>query len=912
MTNFRINFSYPWLLLLLIPAVLMTIVPYFRLNKRYRCTRNRIVSMVLHLIVMVLAITTLSGISFEYDKPNPDNEVILLVDASFSGESSEREVDDFIQSVIAQSNSEFKLGIVTFGFDQVYAAPMTADTAGLYATYMQSVQPDTTATDIEAALNYTATLFESPKTARIILISDAQQTDGDVEGTIKLIASKGIKVDTVYFPNDAVTDEIRIVGMSYTQDKILVGETFDVELILQSTYAGEVTITPFDNDAPGAALTVPVAEGTQKVTIPYNFALPGMHKMSFELDAGTDTLAQNNSYTSYIYLEIFDKILIIESIDDESKALCEALREEWKVTVVSVDDSEKMPTTMDALRAYDQVILCNISNEDLPEEFDKLLYSYVFDFGGGLFTICGNEQDTDPGDEKWSANAYTREDMYGTLYQQMLPVEVINYTPPVAVMILIDSSGSMVMDEEENPDNTKLAKAKEGAESCLNALSERDYVGVMSLADTYEEHIELTPRPQRDKILAAIDGIVGGGQTVFSTALERAGKALAAKTDVEKRHIIIVTDGEPSGQDETDYKRWFEENAKMGITVSIVGIQCTYNAQQNMIKLLEEHAGMTAESFYAVDKLDDVATVMRDDLEAPEIGNINYVEDGFRPEIAANTNITAGIKKEDIPMLNGFYGLKTKEGAQAILVGEYTPIYAQWQFGKGMVGTFGCDLSGMFSTDFLASDVGKTIINNIIITLFPTENIQPKEIEVSVKGENYKSQMSVFTELNEGEYIEITITSPVAEGEFEPLVQTFSANSPQGMNRINFVVKTPGIHEIVTRKFDAAGNLIAEDVSYRALAYSQEYNPFVDAAENEALMKSLSARSGGVEIKEPWEVFENAVKFLHNEIDPRIAFLITAMALFLIDIAARKFKWKWPGEIIRDRKAKQLIMNKGK
>ena len=319
---------------------------------------------------------------------------------------------------------------------------------------------------------------------------------------------------------------------------------------------------------------------------------------------------------------------------------------------------------------------------------------------------------------------------------------------------------------------------------------------------------------------------------------------------------------------------------------------------------------MAEKNFHAVDNLEEVATVMREDLEAPEIKDVNYTQ--FRPEIAVNSGITAGIKKDDIPMLDGFYGLKTKEGAQVILMGEYTPIYAQWQFGKGMVGTFGCDLNGTWSSEFIDSEVGKTIINNIVIALFPAENIQPKEIEVSVKGENYKSQLSVFTQLNEGEYIEITITSPAEEGQAEPLVQTFTANSLQGMNRINFVVKTPGIHEIATRKYDENGNLIAEDISYRALAYSAEYNPFVDLAANEALMKKISTRSNGVEISEPWEVFENAVMFLHNEIDPRIALLITAMVLFLLDIAARKFKWKWPGEIIRDRKAKQLIMSKGK
>ncbi len=908
MTNFSINFTYPWLLLLLIPAALLTLIPYFRLNKRYRCTRNRIASMALHLIIMVLAVTLLAGISFEYDTPNSDNEVILLVDSSFSGEKSEQEKNEFIQDVIAQGDSMFKLGIVTFGFDQVYAAPLTTNMSSVYAKYMQAPMPDTTATDIEAALNYTAELFEFPETARIVLITDAVQTDGSVEGTIKSIAARGIKVDTVYFPNEEVSNEVRIVEMESLQEKIQVGETFDVELTVQSSYKGEATITPFDNDAPGESMTVNLVEGMQKISIPYNFALPGMHKMSFELTSDGDTLLQNNVYTSYMYLEIFDKILIIESNDDESRALCEALREELKVTVVSVDDTEKMPKTLDELRAFDQVILCNISNDDLPENFDSILHSYVFDIGGGLFTICGNEQDANPGDEDWTANAYTRDDMYGTLYQQMLPVEAINYTPPVAVMIIIDSSGSM--DSPDDPDNSKLAKAKEGAEACLNALSERDYVGIMSLSDAYEEHIELTPRPQRDKILAAINEIEVGGGTVFSSALERAGKALSAMTSVEKRHIIIVTDGEPSAEDESRYKYWFEENAKMGITVSIVGIQCTYSAQHNMIKLLEDHAGVTEKNFHAVDNLDEVATVMREDLEAPEIKDVNYTT--FKPEIATNTAITNGIKGEDIPTLDGFYGLKTKEGAQVILMGEYTPVYAQWQYGKGMVGTFGCDLNGTWSSEFVTSDVGETLINNIITNLFPSESIQPKEIEVSVKGENYKSQLSVMTQLNEGERLEVTITSPLADGQTEPLVQTFSATSAQGLNRVNFVVKTPGIHEIVTKKLDENGNVIAEDVSYRALAYSAEYNPFVDLHATEALVKKIAADGNGVEIKEPWEVFENAVKYLHNDIDPRIAFLITALVLFLLDIAARKFKWKWPNEIIRDRRAKQAIMNKGK
>ena len=79
---------------------------------------------------------------------------------------------------------------------------------------------------------------------------------------------------------------------------------------------------------------------------------------------------------------------------------------------------------------------------------------------------------------------------------------------------------------------------------------------------------------------------------------------------------------------------------------------------------------------------------------------------------------------------------------------------------------------------------------------------------------------------------------------------------------------------------------------------------FKDPEISEALMQALSDESGGEIINEPWEVFQNATEYFHKVIDPKIAFIIIALVLFLLDIAVRKFKWKWPHEIIRERKAK--------
>ena len=75
----------------------------------------------------------------------------------------------------------------------------------------------------------------------------------------------------------------------------------------------------------------------------------------------------------------------------------------------------------------------------------------------------------------------------------------------------------------------------------------------------------------------------------------------------------------------------------------------------------------------------------------------------------------------------------------------------------------------------------------------------------------------------------------------------------------------------------------------------------------------LAERAGGSvisDLEDPVEVFEGFITELPRMFDPRPLFIILAIVLFLLDIAVRKFKFKWPHEIIRDYKAKKNLMNK--
>ncbi|MBP5308618.1 MAG: VWA domain-containing protein, partial [Clostridia bacterium] len=142
------------------------------------------------------------------------------------------------------------------------------------------------------------------------------------------------------------------------------------------------------------------------------------------------------------------------------------------------------------------------------------------------------------------------------------------------VIIIIDRSGSM--DETLAVGTTRenrLWWAKQGAMACLDPdiLSKTDYIGIMTL-DSYNEIIlPLTPYQQEAKILAAIDSIEeAGGGTIATNALNSARQQLLAQKNINKYHIIVITDGDFADLDTAIEAA--QTNYANGITMSIVKI----------------------------------------------------------------------------------------------------------------------------------------------------------------------------------------------------------------------------------------------------------------------------------------------------------------------------------------------------
>ena len=111
----------------------------------------------------------------------------------------------------------------------------------------------------------------------------------------------------------------------------------------------------------GESLEVRLVRGTQQIVMEAVLPIPGLHKLTFEVESVDDLNVKNNVYNSHLYIEVFDKLLIIESIEGESESICNILNGK-KITVVNSYDTDKMPKTLNDLRKYDEIIMDGLAH----------------------------------------------------------------------------------------------------------------------------------------------------------------------------------------------------------------------------------------------------------------------------------------------------------------------------------------------------------------------------------------------------------------------------------------------------------------------------------------------------------------------------------------------------------------------
>jgi uncharacterized membrane protein len=191
-----------------------------------------------------------------------------------------------------------------------------------------------------------------------------------------------------------------------------------------------------------------------------------------------------------------------------------------------------MPLSIAALSEYDAVALVNVPLRDLPPAGADLLPAYVRDLGHGLAMIGG--------DSSFGAGGYRDSPIEDALPVSM-DIRPHEIEPPVAVVVVIDASGSMAAQEQGS---SKIHLAAMGAARIAANLRDDDEITVIPF--DHEPVGTIGPRPGRERndVIAQLDHMMtaSAGIAMYDALTEAARYLRASAKPV--RHLITITDGD--------------------------------------------------------------------------------------------------------------------------------------------------------------------------------------------------------------------------------------------------------------------------------------------------------------------------------------------------------------------------------
>lgn len=475
----------------MVPALILGIIPFFKLHKNRRSSTKHIIPFIIHLVLVFLLTTLVSGVRVVETSTAPiDSTVIFVVDVSDSNDEMHDEMNAFIKQIVAES--EKSEGKVSFGYVPFAGTVLEKDVikpgsfdndAEDYIEFNEAA--DRSESNIEEALKYASTLFSNARqNKRVILMSDGRETDGNAWNSAKSLIDAGIRLDASYFDiKDSSNAEIQLVSIA-TSGKVELEKEVTINVTVKSTInVPKGTLTVYDGQFKFEE-TISIVPGDNKFSISYDpmkAGGAGLHTVYADIKVANDTLEQNNTLCSWYKVDDRGSILLVFGDKTQEAQIKSVNLSEYKVK--RIYQPREFPTTMEELLEYDEVVLFNVGFSGLPEGSDVLIKRYVEENGRGLVVTSGS-------------NTYQNGVYVDTPIAEILPVDlrVNEEKETVAAIIVVDLSSSM----KELVANAK-SRYEMVVESTLQAVdaldATKDYIGVIVFDEAAHVAVELTHLP---------------------------------------------------------------------------------------------------------------------------------------------------------------------------------------------------------------------------------------------------------------------------------------------------------------------------------------------------------------------------------------------------------------------------------
>ncbi|MHC4658899.1 MAG: VWA domain-containing protein [Planctomycetota bacterium] len=856
-------FAEPWWLL-----ACVLVVPVIWLARRSLAALGRVrrlLAIILRCVVVIILIMLLARPMLT--QKNQQLTLIAVIDRSQSIPAQLQQASlDYLSKALGDKAPADRLAVIDIAEAASISKLPSGDVAIRQRNPALTGEQSKLANGIQMAM-----AIAPPDTAvRILLVSEGNQTEGDLKEAARIAAANKIPIDVLPLRYEYAREVVfkRLAAPSKARS----GQTVSLRFILNSTAQarGRLLLNlngkPVDLAPNSAEITVPVdlKPGTNVKTISVPVGTRGMHEFEavFMPDApDQDKIVQNNRATAMTYVAGPGHVLVVDADGSTSLALNKALQD--SDIDVRYSPAADLPDNLVKLMDTDAVILVNTDISNFTYQQQEMLCRYVTDLGGGLIMVGGPQS--------FGAGGWI-----GSPVAEILPVDL----DPPQKKELPKGALVLIMHACEMPQGNYWGK--QVAKAAAKTLSRLDMVGILAYnwKGGGDWVYPLSQVGDKKAVVAAIDEMVMGDMPSLHTHLQAAYNKLK-DCDAAQKHVIVISDGDP----QPPSQQLLSQCKQAGITVTGVGIFPHSPADvQSLLRVAQATGGR----FYNVKDPRQLPQIFI--KEAQVVRRSLIVEETFPPQITYSlSEITKGLNFP-LPNLDGYVLTGPKGGlAQTIFSSQQAdPILATCQSGLGRCVAFTSSVDSRWASNWLQWGGFERFWEQTVRWAAKPSQSTDCEVFADVQGR----QVTVNIEALDAEgkflqlaYIDGQVIAPDASARALELTQI-----GPGQYRGRFQAGGSGSY-VVNLRYRKLG----EDTKTH-LTHSTVTIPFApefrDLSDNAALLGEVSGiTSGNILSSDPNQanLFDSSgVKFPETHLPLTRQLMFIWLVLFLLDVAVRR------------------------
>lgn len=849
----HMRFAYPQYLLLL--AVLPVM---FWMGRRSMAglakARARTALLVRMFVVLALCMALAKA---QYVRIRDDMAVAFVIDKSLSVPTADQE--ELLNQVhrwqtSSERGAKDKVALVTFGGNAAIDQPFTDD---LLDTTTSFAMVDGGHTDIASAIRAAIAAMPEAGRKRIVLMTDGNENDGAASSEAASAKAAGVRVDCLPVRYEHAREVM--VEKVIAPAEVAPGKTISIRVLVRTFNKTTGTLRLSANDALIASKKVNLKPGINAFSVERQLPESGVYDFKAWIEAEDDTMYQNNSATAYSVVRGPKKVLVVEGTRDDGAMLADALRG-GKVGVDLVLPS-MLPNSVALLSRYDTIVLVNVAAFDLPEETIELLETAVNDYGLGLIMVGG--------EDSFGAGGWK-----GTPVEKAMPVSMDvkdRQVIPTGALVIINHTCEFA---DGNRWGINIAKA------ALNTLGRYDEYGLLYYDYQGGEQwlIPLQPVTNQEAMKAQIEKMSAGDMPSFDATMRMAQAALA-KSKASVKHMIIISDGDPS----VPPVAFLQSMAASGITVSTVAIQ-PHGGQS--VGSMRNIATICNGRFYYPRSPAQLPQIFIKEARTVRRGLIS--EQPFTPRMVAPSVPLNGFEGGVFPMLKGYVITTPKPRAEMPLVtAGLDPLLAHWQYGLGRAAAFTSDAKPKWAADWVTWERYVAFWGQLVE--WAERKVEMGDFSTSVSLQGNVAKISVDAIDKNGDFVNFlqfagTVLSPKGEKNNIVLEQT-----APGHYEGSFKATEVGTYMPLLKYDDAEGKARTYMLPV-TIPFSEEYRAL---STNDVLLKEMSEIADGAIINHKTNVFREDFAAAASYVDVWQWILAAGIVLFLVDVFVRRVLVDW-------------------